>query len=176
MVLTSLLQSAAENLRGAEILHSRGLSASEAQAALHPPALELTEVGDGSGQGIAFVGSLLLYVSILSFGIVVATAVNEEKSSRVVEVILSAIRPVQLLAGKVLGTGLLGIGQLLLISGTGIAVTLATGSIELPDSTLEAAILVTVYFLLGYFMYAAVSRSREPSFRARRTCRAPPLP
>ncbi len=154
--LVALLQAAERDVRGAEILRSEGLSESSAEAALHPPPLVLTEVGEGSeGEGIAWVGSLLLYVAILSFGTVVATAVVEEKATRVVEVILSAIRPIQLLTGKVFGIGLLGIGQVMLISGVGIAVALATGSIEMPDSTAETAVLVVVYFLLGYLMYAA---------------------
>ncbi len=154
--LVALLQAAERDVRGAEILRSEGLSESSAEAALHPPPLVLTEVGEGSeGEGIAWVGSLLLYVAILSFGTVVATAVVEEKATRVVEVILSAIWPIKLLTGKVFGIGLLGIGQVMLISGVGIAVALATGSIEMPDSTAETAVLVVVYFLLGYLMYAA---------------------
>lgn len=154
-VLTPLLQSAAQDLHGTEILQARGLSESEARAALHPQPLEVTTVGDDSATGLAFLGSLLLYVSILWFGSVVATAVNEEKSTRVVEIILSAIRPFQLLAGKVLGIGLLGIGQLVLIAGTGIAVALGTDSFDFPGSTPEAAILVAACFVLGFFMYAA---------------------
>ena len=154
--LVALLQAAERDVRGAEILRSEGLSEASAEAALHPPPLVLTEVGDGSaGEGIAWVGSLLLYIAILSFGTVVATAVVEEKATRVVEVILSAIRPIQLLAGKVFGIGLLGIGQVMLIAGVGIAAALATGSIEMPDSTAGTAVLVVVYFLLGYLMYAA---------------------
>ncbi|MQA74766.1 MAG: ABC transporter permease subunit [Solirubrobacterales bacterium] len=154
--LTSLLQSSSREVRGSEALRSRGLSEREIDAALEPPPLALVEVGEGSGGSrIAFIGSLLLYVAILSFGIAVATAVVVEKSTRVVEVILAAIRPVQLLTGKVLGIGLLGLCQVTLIAVAGIATALITGSVDLPDSTAGAAVLVVVYFLLGYLMYAA---------------------
>ena len=51
--------------------------------------------------------ALLLYIAIITFGYAVASSVVAEKSSRVVEVVLSTIRPGQLLAGKVLGVGLL---------------------------------------------------------------------
>ena len=77
-----------------------------------------------------------------------------EKSSRVVEVILSAIRPVQLLAGKVLGVGLLGLLQVGLIAFVGLAIAVPSGAIGLPDSTAETVGLVFVYFVLGYALYA----------------------
>lgn len=154
--LSALIQAAARDVEGAEALRGEGLSDGQIRAALEPPPLRVEEVGSGSaGGGIAFVGSLFLYIAILSFGIVVATGVVEEKSSRVVEVILSAIRPFHLLAGKVIGIGLLGIGQVILIAGIGIGAAFATGSIDLPSSTAETGVLVVVYFLLGYLLYAA---------------------
>ncbi len=102
--LVSLLQSASASVRATQVLERAGVGSSEIQAALEPKPLPVSEVGEpSSGSGIALVGSLLLYIAILSFGIVVATAVVVEKSSRVIEVVLSAIRPIQLLTGKVLG-------------------------------------------------------------------------
>jgi ABC-2 type transport system permease protein len=155
-VLVSMLQSASGDVRGEASLRSEGLSQARIRAALDPPPLTVAEVGDDSaGGGIAFVGSLLLYIALLSFGIVVSTAVVEEKSTRVVEVVLSAIRPIQLLSGKVLGIGLTGICQVLVIAGVGVGAAFATGSIDMPDSTAEVVVLVVVYFLLGYALYAA---------------------
>ena len=116
----------------------------------------MTEVGEpASGSGVALVGSLLLYIAILSFGIVVATAVVVEKSSRVVEVVLSAIRPVQLLTGKVLGIGLLGLLQVVLVSpapGSRSRSRWARSTSRARPR--ETAILVGVYFVLGYLLYA----------------------
>lgn len=121
-----------------------------------PPPLAVEEVGAGSaGGGIAFIGSLLLYIAILGSGFLVASAVVTEKSSRVVEVILSAIRPIELLTGKVIGIGLLGLLQVLLTVGVGVGAAVAVGTLDLPSSTAQAAILVTVYFVLGYLLYAA---------------------
>ena len=153
--LLALLQGASASVRGTELLERQGVSSSQIEAALAPQPLAVSEVGEpASGSGIALVGSLLLYIAILSFGIVVATAVVVEKSSRVVEVVLSAIRPIQLLTGKVLGVGLLGLGQVVLVSGAGLGIALAMGSIDLPSSTAETAILVGLYFVLGYLLYA----------------------
>ena len=62
--------------------------------------------------GIAFFAILILYGQLLTYGYWVAAGVVEEKSSRVIEVLLATIRPKDLLAGKVIGLGLLGLGQL----------------------------------------------------------------
>ena len=60
----------------------------------------------------AFVAVLALYTQLLTFGYLLASGVVEEKASRVVEVLLATIRPKDLLAGKIIGLGLLGLGQL----------------------------------------------------------------
>ena len=62
---------------------------------------------------------LILYGQLLTYGFWVATGVVEEKSSRVIEVLLATIRPKDLLAGKVIGLGLLGLGQLLIVPCSG---------------------------------------------------------
>ena len=154
--LIPLLQSAGRDARGSETLRAEGVPDTKIAEALDPPPLEVTELGgDSAGAGIAWIGSLLLYIAILSFGYAVASAVVAEKSTRVVEVILSAIRPIQLLTGKVIGIGILGLGQVLLIAGVGAATGFAAGAIEMPASTPEVLVLVLVYFLLGYLLYAA---------------------
>jgi ABC-2 type transport system permease protein len=153
--LVALLQSAAREVHGSETLSQAGVDDARIERALNPPALTVTEVGDGSGgEGLAWIGALLLYITIFSFGVAVAMGVVEEKSTRVVEVILSAIRPVQLLAGKVLGLGVVGLGQVLATVVMGLLAATALGGVDLPDSTGETAILVGVYFALGYLLYA----------------------
>lgn len=138
--LVAALQAGSAAVRGSEL----------------PPPLSVEEVGAGNaGGGIAFIGSLLLYVAILGSGYLVASAVVSEKSTRVVEVVLSAIRPVHLLTGKVIGIGLLGLGQVLLTVAVGAGAAVAIGTLDLPSSTAAAAILVGVYFITGYLLYAA---------------------
>ncbi len=154
--LVALLQNAARVVAGEQRLRREGLSRAEADAALNPPPLRTTEVepsGGEGGTGLAFLGALLLYVAIITFGYAIASNVVTEKSSRVVEVILSAIRPTQLLAGKVIGVGLLGLIQIALIAAIGLAISLIAGNVSLPSSTAETAILVLVYFVLGYAFY-----------------------
>jgi ABC-2 type transport system permease protein len=83
----------------------------------------------------------------------VITGVVEEKNSRVVELILSTTRPRHLLAGKVLGIGLLGFAQLALIAGLA-AVMLAAGVFDAPAGLGGSVALIVHWFALGFALYA----------------------
>jgi ABC-2 type transport system permease protein len=152
----ALLQTAARTTRSAERLRAAGLSPAEIRRALEPPPLRVADLSgdEADGAGLAFVGSLLLYLSIMGFGYAVASGVIEEKTSRVIELLLSTIKPAQLLAGKVLGIGLVGLVQLAATVVVGVAIVVGSGEIDLPSSTASTAVLVTVYFVLGYALYA----------------------
>ncbi len=154
--LVALLQNAGRLVRGETRLRAAGLSAAAARAALEPPPLRTVEISTGEGEGgtgLAYIGALLLYVALITFGYAIASSVVTEKSSRVVEVILSAIRPVQLLSGKLVGVGLLGLLQIAAVAAVGLAIAVPGGSISLPHSTLETVVLVLVYFVLGYVFF-----------------------
>ena len=66
-----------------------------------------------------FVAGILLFISLMTAGQLVAQGVVEEKSSRVVELLLATVRPWQLMAGKVLGIGVIGLAQVVLVVGAG---------------------------------------------------------
>lgn len=162
--LVALLQTAARQTHAATTLRQSGLPPPRVAAALEPRALQTVQVGrsdESGGEGLAFLGSLLLYVAVLMCGYSIAAGVVSEKSSRVVEIILSAIRPNELLAGKVIGVGLLGLLQIVVVAVAGLAVALVTGNVDLPSTTAETSVLVAVFFLLGYaffgLAFAAVS-------------------
>ena len=107
--------------------------------------------------GIAFIGVLLLYGQLFGYGIWVATGVIEEKASRVVEMLLSAIRPRQLLAGKIIGIGTLGLCQLTVIAGFAITLAAVTGGIPGQTSgAVYAAMLDIGWFILGFAFYASL--------------------
>jgi ABC-2 type transport system permease protein len=90
-------------------------------------------------------------------GQAVAQGVVEEKSSRVVELLLATIRPWQLMAGKVLGIGIMGLVQVLLIAIVGVAAGLATGVLTLSiTAAIGTVVWLIVWYLLGFFMYAVV--------------------
>jgi ABC-2 type transport system permease protein len=79
----------------------------------------------------------------------------EEKASRVIEILLATIRPKDLLAGKVIGLGLLGLGQLLIVSFFGLVVAAATGALDVDGDLMVAVALSLVWFVLGYAFYAS---------------------
>jgi ABC-2 type transport system permease protein len=154
--LVALLQNAARLVRGEAKLRAAGVSPAAARAALEPPPLRTAEISTGEGEGgsgLAYIGALLLYVAMITFGYAIASNVVVEKSSRVVEVILAAIRPVQLLAGKLIGVGILGLIQIAVIAAVGLAISIPGGAISLPSSTFETVVLVLLYFVLGYAFY-----------------------
>ena len=102
---------------------------------------------------VAYLGSLLLLMTLALYGQWVLTGVVEEKSNRVVELILSAVRPRHLLAGKVIGIGLLGLVQVALIGGLA-AVLLAAGVFDAPSSLGGSLALIVPWFALGFALYA----------------------
>ena len=120
---------------------------------------------------VANIGAILILVGIFSFGFTVLTGVVEEKQSRVVEVVLSTVRPRDLLMGKVLGIGVLGIVQLAVFMIAAMIAALATKQLELPSTTPGTVVLLAVWFVLGYLLYstalgflgALASRQEEAS-------------
>jgi ABC-2 type transport system permease protein len=105
---------------------------------------------------VALVGVVVLYSLLILFGQFVAQGVVEEKSSRVVELLLATMRPWQLLAGKVVGLGLLGLAQMLVIAVIGVAGALAFDVVELPGRLIGTVVTVVAWFVLGYAFYASV--------------------
>jgi ABC-2 type transport system permease protein len=122
-----------------------------------PPPLPVAQAGDSGAsdrQGIAFAAVVILYGQLLGYGFWVASGVVEEKSTRVVELLLAAIRPRQLLAGKVIGIGVLGLGQLLVIGLCGAVIGAATGQLDVTGDVIEAVGIVLVWFVLGFGLYS----------------------
>jgi ABC-2 type transport system permease protein len=101
----------------------------------------------------AMLGASLLLATIAIYGQWVLTGVVEEKANRVVEVIVAAVRPRHLLAGKVIGIGLLGLLQVALTGGLA-AVLLAVGAFHAPASLSGSVVLIVPWFALGFALYA----------------------
>lgn len=158
--LVNILQAANAQVSSERALRDAGLDDAKAQQALSPEPLRVTTVEPVDQEaedrgGFAFVAVLLLYGQLIGLGYLVAMGVVEEKSSRVVELILSTLRPRHLLAGKILGLGLLGLGQLLLIGIVGIGLGAASGALDVNGDVVAAALLALAWFVVGYAFYAA---------------------
>ncbi|HEV8398961.1 MAG TPA: ABC transporter permease [Gemmatimonadales bacterium] len=128
------------------------------------------ETGESAGQSfaLAYFMGIILYMSILLYGINVMSSVLEEKTTKIVEVLVSSLRPFQLLLGKVLGVGAVSIFQFL-IWGVSTRLLLsqrrhlpgggasdAGGIFQMPHVTASTAVVFGLYFLGGFLLYSAM--------------------
>ena len=106
---------------------------------------------------LGMIVGVLVYLAILMYGSTVTQGVVEEKANRIVELLLTSIRPWQLLVGKVLGIGAVALAQMVLTFGAGIAAGFLTDAYTFPSSIASGvAVWAVVWFLIGYLMYAFV--------------------
>jgi ABC-2 type transport system permease protein len=156
-----VLQGAHKQVVSAAQLREQGLDPGAVQAAQNVRPLTVDALdppdpkADQRGQ-VAFIGSIVLYGQIIGYCMWVAFGIVEEKASRVVELILSAINTKALLAGKILGIGLLGLVQLILIAAFGLLLGNATGMLSITADLLVPVGFVLLWFVLGYAFYSAV--------------------
>jgi ABC-2 type transport system permease protein len=106
---------------------------------------------------LGIIAGILIYLSLMLNGQSVAQGVVEEKTSRVVELLLSTIKPWQLMAGKVLGIGTVGLIQMLAIGVVGLAAGLGLGVLTISlSAAIGTVVWLIVWYLLGFFMYSIV--------------------
>lgn len=156
--LTAAVSVAAGQSRLLERLAEAGLEPDEAAEALDVTPVEVRTTEDAedttASEPVAFLGVVALMIAIQGYGAWVLTGVLEEKSNRVVELIVAAMPARALLAGKVLGIGLLGLGQMLLTAVVGLGVAAAVDVVDVPLDLLPALLSVLVWFVLGFAFYA----------------------
>jgi ABC-2 type transport system permease protein len=157
--LKAVLAGAIQLVTVRERAAAAGIRPEAAAALLAPVPVTSTELGHVAGRGpadelavIVMTGVLLLCISI--FGQMVLTGVLEEKSSRVVEVLLARIPARALLAGKIAGIGLLGLAQIAVTALAALVAVTAVGSIDLPAIRGSVLAWAVVWFVLGYALYA----------------------
>jgi ABC-2 type transport system permease protein len=153
--LQAVVQGAVAQLFVASQLQEAGIDR------LDIPELAVTALDPGADQEaqaviVAIIGVGVLYSLLILFGQFVAQGVVEEKSSRVVELLLATMRPWQLLAGKIIGLGLLGLAQIVLIAAVGVGGALAFDLVDIPGDLIGTAVAVVAWFVLGYALYAAI--------------------
>jgi ABC-2 type transport system permease protein len=154
-LLTSTVQGAVSQLALTRELAAAGIDR------IDVPTVGVTTLDPGAGHaaertGIAVVGIVVLYTLLILMGQFVAQGVVEEKSTRVVELLLATMRPWQLLAGKILGLGLLGLAQIVVISVVGVAGAIGFDLVSLPGQLIGTVLSVVAWFVLGYAFYASV--------------------
>jgi ABC-2 type transport system permease protein len=129
--------------------------------------------GESAGQSfaLAYFMMVTLYVALLLYGVQVMGSVIDEKASRIVEVLVSSVRPFQLLFGKVLGVGAVSLLQFLIWGVAGRALLGQRAALmshmtdggqemgqifEVPHVSLATAVVFVAFFLGGFFLYSAM--------------------
>jgi len=110
-----------------------------------------------NGEGVAFAAVVLLFLVITTYGQWVLMGVLEEKSTKVVELIVSSTSVRSLLAGKVIGIGMLGFAQLVFLVGLALGAGSLLDLYELPTGTVATAAWSLVWFMLGFAFYAVLN-------------------
>lgn len=165
-----LLTTAATQAR----IRETGITPEQAAALFSTPTLK-TEAVEGAtlkdeksqfqAVALVYVLLILLYMTTLMYGIQVAMGVVYEKSSRVIEVLITSVRPIELMLGKVFGIGLLGLTQYLawvvvgligFMVGSGMGNGGGENALELASVPPTTLIAFLVFFMLGYLVYAAL--------------------
>jgi ABC-2 type transport system permease protein len=111
---------------------------------------------NGSSSGTSVIGLVLLFAMLTQYNTWILVGVMQEKASRVVEVLLATVRPIQLLGGKVLGIGLVALGQASLIVGFALVVAAAVGSDLLHGAAPLVLATELLWLVLGYAFYCWV--------------------
>ncbi|MGA9526903.1 MAG: ABC transporter permease [Terriglobales bacterium] len=151
-----------------ERLSKTGLSADQTELLLKPIKVEAIRIEEGretkdsSGKKFieVIVMVMLIYVSVLLYGISVMRSVLEEKNSRVIEVLLSSATSTQLMIGKIFGVGAVGLTQIIIwavMAGILVFPSLAM-SVDLSQLTVPPAVLLAfvAFYLLGYLLFSAL--------------------
>ena len=154
-----LVLALAKNVGFARAVQAAHLSTSQSETLAAAKALPVTSIESGRKRAVdstSLIGVILIFVMLSQYNTWILIGVMEEKSSRVIEVLLSAVRPIQLLTGKVMGIGLVALAQASLIVAFALALSRAVGS-NLTHGTAPLVLVSTlVWLVLGYAFYSWV--------------------
>jgi ABC-2 type transport system permease protein len=176
----SSIQALAQKLTVLDTAHRLGLTLSQIRSLFAPASLTIayTQQSQGArpaseiaaGYVLAFAGVYLLFYAVLGYAMTVAHGVAEEKSSRVMELLLNAATPLQLLVGKIVGIGAAGLSQMACLVVVGLGALLLQAPLQAALFGANAGglalfftgvflpfyLLFLVYFLLAFFLYATL--------------------
>jgi ABC-2 type transport system permease protein len=158
-------------------LQRAGVDPAVALGATTPVALETQKISDGklTGQSggatfaLAYAMGFILYLALLLYGTQVMTSIIEEKSNRIIEVLVSSLTPFQMMLGKVVGVGLVSLTQLGIWGTAGVLLTKYKGAIlgamgmasqsaggfQLPALPIGLVLVFLLFFALGFLLYSS---------------------
>ena len=172
--VTGELQIAMQNIKSAQAASKLELSGEELALLSGPVEFEKEALVEGAkseeelsqARGIVYVLLFFIYFSVIAYANMTAMEVATEKSSRVMEILISSVSPVKQMFAKIIGIGLAGLTQLAVILGVGY-LTLIRKKDELVGGffdgfgfeslSISVIIYAVIFFLLGYFLYATLA-------------------
>jgi ABC-2 type transport system permease protein len=156
------LREALQTVLTREYLGDKGVSTAETEALMSPVTVNIIEKNGQHGNSttsfyVAYVLFFLMYMVVLLYGMNVARSIIEEKTSRVFEVLLATIKPDELLAGKILGVGAVGLTQVGIWMITAGLLAARAGAASGIRISAPQVVFFIVYFVLGYALYSSVA-------------------
>jgi ABC-2 type transport system permease protein len=157
------LKAATKTVLTRERLSGKGLGATEIEALLAPVEIETPATGDTTAAFFgAYVMFILMYMVIMLYSMNTARSIIEEKTSRIFEVLLSTITADELLAGKILGVGAVGVTQtaIWMSAAGGLGIYFAgslSGSGGHSIITATQIVFFLLYFVFAFLLYSAVA-------------------
>lgn len=173
--ISGKLQSSLQQLKVAMATQKLGLDPNKVAKVFSPVSFHKVALDKGAkseselnqARGIVYALVLLMFFSVMFYGVTIAMEVATEKSSRVMEILISSVPPVTQMFGKIIGVALLGMTQIAFLFIVGYEAFRSSGSNgvvsgfdikALLSSQLPASLLIyaIVFFLLGFFLYATL--------------------
>jgi len=169
--LITVLERSVNNVMVADRLTDAGLDPEVVREMTKRVGLKTMKLGKGGeetrdrGQSfmLAYVFMMIIYVTVLMYGIYVMRGVLEEKSSHVVEVVISTVKPFELMLGKILGIGAVGLTQFVIwatlmaaVSAPGAVSAMGISGMELPTIPAQLLVFFVIYFVLGFLLYGTL--------------------
>ncbi|WP_084242586.1 ABC transporter permease [Planomicrobium okeanokoites] len=168
------MENAVQAIQTAQTAERLGLSGAEVGELFMPAQFEREAVSDSSkteeelsqARGLVYVLILLIYVAVIYYPNMIAMEVANEKSSRVMEILISSVSPVKHMFAKIAGIGTLGIVQMLIFGIAGYFAFQTSGSdmaegffsvMGFSDIKISTFLFAVLFFLLGYFLYAVLA-------------------
>jgi len=157
--ISALIRVVLDTVHQRSVLAAAGVSASTIASAAAPVPVTTETLqparADMAGVDLAALASgfLLLY-SVAGFGTAVATGVAQEKTSRTAELLVAAVRPPELMTGKVIGIGVVGLGQMTVTVGAAMIANALVKSTNIPPDLGTLLPGIILWFVLGFTLYA----------------------
>jgi ABC-2 type transport system permease protein len=176
----SKIQVLAQQLNFLDTAHRLGLTPAQTSRLFAQPGFTVVNTKQGqtnrpaseiaAGYIIGIAGNILIYIAVVLYGMSVAMGVAEEKGSRIMEILVSAATPFQLMAGKIIGIGAAGLTQMACVVAVGIGALLLQSPLQaalfgansggltlnITSISITLLLLLLVYFILGFLLYATL--------------------